>query len=33
MNKVFNRWSGWLKERPETIAYLARPKAATTPSK
>lgn len=26
MGKVFRRWSGWLKERPETIAYLARPK-------
>lgn len=30
MNKVFNRWTGWLKERPETVAYLARPKAGTT---
>jgi ketosteroid isomerase-like protein len=27
MNKVFNRWAGWLRERPETVAYLARPKA------
>lgn len=24
--KVFQRWTGWLRERPETIAYLARPK-------
>jgi ketosteroid isomerase-like protein len=30
MNKVFNRWTGWLMERPETVAYLARPKAGTT---
>jgi len=29
MTKVFNRWSGWLKERPETVAYLARGKATT----
>lgn len=28
MAKVFDRWSGWLKARPETIAYLARPKAS-----
>ncbi|KIZ41177.1 MULTISPECIES: nuclear transport factor 2 family protein [Rhodopseudomonas] len=28
MAKVFQRWSGWLKQRPETIAYLARPKGA-----
>ncbi len=24
MNRVFERWAGWLKERPETQAYLAR---------
>jgi hypothetical protein len=30
MTKVFDRWSGWLKERPETDAYLARGKATTT---
>lgn len=24
MAKVFARWTGWLKERPETQAYLAR---------
>jgi ketosteroid isomerase-like protein len=28
MGKVFRRWSGWLKERPETRAYLARPKGS-----
>lgn len=27
MAKVFDRWAGWLKERPETVDYLARPKA------
>ena len=26
MTKVFQRWTGWLKERPETVEYLARPK-------
>lgn len=26
MAKVFGRWAGWLQERPETKAYLARPK-------
>ncbi|MFC0240812.1 nuclear transport factor 2 family protein [Rhodopseudomonas telluris] len=26
MAKVFGRWAGWLRERPETKAYLARPK-------
>jgi len=26
MAKVMNRWSGWLKEQPETIDHLARPK-------
>jgi hypothetical protein len=25
MGKVFRRWTGWLQERPETKAYLARP--------
>lgn len=24
MGKVFARWTGWLKERPETIDYMAR---------
>jgi len=27
MAKIFKRWAGWLKERPETVAYLARPRA------
>ncbi len=26
MAKVMNRWSGWLKDRPETKAFLAKPK-------
>jgi len=25
MAKVFKRWAGWLKDRPETVNYLARP--------
>jgi SnoaL-like domain len=25
MTKVFKRWTGWLKERPETVDYLGRP--------
>jgi hypothetical protein len=28
MAKVFGRWTGWLKERPETVEYLARPKGS-----
>ena len=28
MTKVFRRWAGWLKERPETQDYLARPKGS-----
>lgn len=24
MNKVFQRWTGWLKDRPETVSYFAR---------
>lgn len=28
MTKVFQRWAGWLKERPETADYLARPKGS-----
>jgi ketosteroid isomerase-like protein len=24
MTKVFQRWTGWLRERPETVEYLAR---------
>ncbi|MBI3701474.1 MAG: nuclear transport factor 2 family protein [Afipia sp.] len=27
MEKIFHRWAGWLKERPETVEYFARPKA------
>jgi ketosteroid isomerase-like protein len=33
MSKVLNRWAGWLKERPETVDYLARPRPAKTPDK
>ncbi|TPQ35780.1 nuclear transport factor 2 family protein [Bradyrhizobium guangdongense] len=32
MAKVFSRWSGWLNERPETQAYLARPKGSRAKS-
>ncbi len=28
MAKVFKRWTGWLKERPETVDYLARAKGS-----
>jgi len=28
MAKVFTRWSGWLKDRPETVEYLARPRGS-----
>jgi ketosteroid isomerase-like protein len=28
MAKVFGRWTGWLKERPETLDYLSRPKGS-----
>jgi hypothetical protein len=28
ITKVFKRWTGWLKERPETRDYLARPKGS-----
>jgi len=28
MTKVFKRWTGWLKERPETVDYLARTKGS-----
>ena len=30
MAKVFKRWSGWLRDRPETQAYLARQKGSRT---
>jgi hypothetical protein len=29
MARVMTRWAGWLRERPETVAYLARPKRGT----
>ena len=28
MKRVFERWIGWLKDRPETQAYMARPRGA-----
>ena len=28
MTKVFRRWTGWLKEKPETVDYLARSKGS-----
>jgi len=28
MKRVFERWTGWLKDRPETQAYMARPRGA-----
>jgi ketosteroid isomerase-like protein len=28
MAKVFRKWSGWLQQRPDTQAYLARPKGS-----
>src|ERR1700754_2922027 len=28
MTKVFTRWTSWLRERPETLEYLARPKGS-----
>jgi hypothetical protein len=28
MTKVLKRWTGWLKERPETVDYLARTKGS-----
>jgi ketosteroid isomerase-like protein len=28
MTKVFARWTGWLRERPESVEYLARPKGS-----
>ncbi|HMH72019.1 MAG TPA: nuclear transport factor 2 family protein, partial [Bradyrhizobium sp.] len=28
MTKVFERWTGWLKEQPETLDYLARPRGS-----
>ena len=31
--KILKRWSGWLRERPETKDYLARPRRAKVPAK
>ncbi len=31
--KILKRWSGWLRDRPETIDYLARSRCAKVPSK
>jgi hypothetical protein len=28
MSKVFTRWTSWLRERPETSEYLARPRGS-----
>jgi hypothetical protein len=33
MAKVFRRWTGWLREQPETLDYLARPKASRAPTR
>jgi ketosteroid isomerase-like protein len=33
MAKIFARWTDWLKGRPETIDYLARPKGSRARSK
>lgn len=33
MVKILRRWSGWLRDRPETIDYLSRPRRAKVPSK
>jgi hypothetical protein len=30
--KILKRWSGWLRDRPETIDYLARSRRAKVPS-
>jgi hypothetical protein len=32
MTKVFKRWTGWLKDRPETVDYLARGKGSRAKS-
>lgn len=31
--KILKRWSGWLRDRPESIDYLARSRRAKVPSK
>ena len=28
MTNVAQRWAGWLQQRPESLAYLARPKGS-----
>ena len=33
MAKVFTRWTNWLKDRPETQDYLARPKGSRVSAK
>ncbi|MFT6669930.1 MAG: ketosteroid isomerase-like protein [Afipia broomeae] len=33
MAKILKRWSGWLRERPETVDYLSRSRRAKVPSK
>jgi ketosteroid isomerase-like protein len=33
MTKVFRRWTGWLRERPETLDFLARPKGSRAKAK
>ena len=33
MVKILKRWSGWLRERPETVDYLSRSRRAKVPSK
>ncbi|WP_024576862.1 MULTISPECIES: nuclear transport factor 2 family protein [unclassified Afipia] len=33
MVKILKRWSGWLRDRPETVDYLSRPRRAKVPSK
>ena len=31
MAKVADRWAGWLRDRPESLAYLARAKGSRRP--
>lgn len=33
MVKILKRWSGWLRDRPETVDYLARSRRAKVPAK
>jgi ketosteroid isomerase-like protein len=33
ITKVLKRWSGWLRDRPETIDYLSRSRRAKMPTK